>query len=142
MSKNQKKEEPKQTPIPGAKPESSARFVIDFKDGPVVAKVWLVDGYQGNMHLCYSLPRYYKAKSDKWIPRKDYFARNRDNIISVVEQASDFCSQHDKNPEGALTAAESIKNERQQDADVSRTDELAKFLSDPAVDANNAPVIQ
>lgn len=142
MNKNQKKEEPRKTATADAKPESNAQFVIDFKDGPIVAKVWLVDGFQGNKHLCFSLPRYYKSKSDRWIPRRDYFARNKGNIVSVVEQASDFCSEHESSPEGALAAAEGIKNERLENKDATRSDDLAKFLEEPAFDASNAPVMQ
>ena len=77
MSKNQKKEEALDSATETGNPaKAKAQFVIDFKEGPIVAKVWLCDGAEGTKFLKYSLPRYYQAQTGKWIDRKDYFGRN------------------------------------------------------------------
>ena len=108
MSKTQKKaDKPKSNP---------AQFVIDYKQGPVIAKVWLVDGFEGNKQLKYSLLRYYLGKNGNWIERKDYFGRNKRELLLVIEQASSFCDKYETNPEAALEAAEAIINQRKTPA--------------------------
>ena len=118
MSKNLKKEEAQDLPSETASPaKAKAQFVIDFKEGPIVAKVWLCDGAEGTKFLKYSLPRYYQAQTGKWIDRKDYFGRNEDDLISAIKQAAAFCNDHQNNPEQAIAAAAALSRPAPNGAD-------------------------
>ena len=119
MSKNQTEEQAKNSPTKeaGSPAKAKAQFVIDFKEGPIVAKVWLCDGAEGTKFLKYSLPRYYQAQTGKWIDRKDYFGRNEADLISAIRQAASFCNEHQNNPEQAIVAATALSHRAENGVD-------------------------
>ena len=119
MSKNQIEKQAKESPTEeaGNPAKAKAQFVIDFKEGPIVAKVWLCDGAKGTKFLKYSLPRYYQAQTGKWIDRKDYFGRNEADLISAIRKAATFCNEHQNNPKQAIAAAAALSHPAQNGVD-------------------------
>lgn len=143
MSKNQRKEDPTSPTSADGKPaKQKAQFVIDFKHGPIIAKVWLCDGTEGTKFLKYSLPRYYKAQSGNWIDRKDYFGRNEEDLIAAIEQASGFVNEHQNNPDRAISAAKLILTERDASSDAGNNDELSNHLAQNGIASSDAASVR
>ena len=143
MSKNQRKPEATNFRSADGKPaKPKARFVIDFKHGPIIAKVWLCDGAEGTKFLKYSLPRYYKAQSGNWIDRKDYFGRNEADLIAAIEQASGFVNEHQNNPDRAISAANEIVKERDANSTAGKKDELSNHLAQHGIVSSDAASMQ
>ena len=95
--------------------ETQDKFVIDFKDGPIVSKVWLVEGRDGTSFLKFTVHRLFKSKtSENWLSPRDYFARNRDALHQAVDLACDFLDEHEGHPEQALVAADELIERRQR----------------------------
>ena len=143
MSKNQRKEDPTSSASADGQPaKQKAQFVIDFKHGPIIAKVWLCDGTEGTKFLKYSLPRYYKAQSGNWIDRKDYFGRNEKDLIAAIQQASCFVHEHQNNPDQAVSAAKLILAERDASSDAGNNDELSNHLAQDGSASSVAASVQ
>jgi hypothetical protein len=143
MSKNQRQEEPaRSASADGKTKQPQAQFVIDFRHGPIIAKVWLCDGIEGTKFLKYSLPRYYRAESGDWIDRTDYFGRNEVDLIGAIKQACRFVNKHQKNPDLAISAANQILAEREANSYVRKEDELSRYLAQNVIASRDAASMQ
>lgn len=79
-----------------AEPET-AEPVHTVREGAVAASIWQRQSLSGYAYYDFSLSRSWKSmSSDKTGYSKNFFSRNREEILRVVEKACDWIATHER----------------------------------------------
>lgn len=91
---NELKPEPKK-----AKTENKdgGNLVHTVRDGAIAANIWKRQSQTGFPYFEFSLSRSYASvTSGKKGYRSNFFARNKDQLLKVVDQACDWCAENEQ----------------------------------------------
>ena len=87
--------------------------VATFEQSDAVAIVWLREANGGVTYLDFTLQRCYQSKQKRCVCSSDrFFARNKQSLHELIDQATDFVERHQAFPERALEAVRKQRNPR------------------------------
>ena len=93
----------KQDPKPESKKKNAAAEpetaepVHTVREGAVAASIWQRQSLSGYAYYDFSLSRSWKSmSSDKTGYSKNFFSRNRDEVLRVVAKACDWIARHER----------------------------------------------
>lgn len=91
---SEQKPEPKKTKPEG---KDTAELAHTVRDGAIAASIWRRQSQTGFPYFEFSLSRSYASVSTgKKGYRSNFFARNKEQLLKVVDEACDWCAQHEQ----------------------------------------------